>query len=76
MPFSMKIFPGPVQARLRQIQRGCLRSAQGRINGKGSRIGKGIEHPHARSAFFPHPAAVVALVQKNSLGITGGRCLF
>ena len=71
-----KIFPGPVQARLRQIQRGCLRSPQGGVNGKGPRIGKGIQHPHARSAFFPHPAAVVALVQKNSLGITGGHVYF
>lgn len=49
-----------------------LRAAQGGINGKSPRVGEGVQHFHARPAPFPHPAAVVALVQKDSLGVTRG----
>lgn len=68
---EFKIFPCPLQTGLSQIQRGCLCSSQGGINGKSPCISKGIQDPHACFTVCPHLTAMIPLIQKNPLRVPG-----
>jgi len=62
---------GPFEVVLREIERRCDRSRLGRSDREGTGVGEGVENPVIGKRGIPNPSAILPLIQKNPLRITG-----
>ena len=63
---------GPLEVGLAEVEGGGGGSGEGGADGEGSGVGEGVEDGVAGLGEVAHPLAIVALVEEDALGVTGG----